>query len=356
MAENFVAEAWSTLAIALVFIFLRLYARISLFGFRKLALDDALMVLAGLSYTAETTAAYFIGAYWFGLANSGMTEAQRATLDPSSGEYRLRINGSKTHVVGWFTYTTLMWLLKGCWVIYYSRLTDGVHKMHIRIRVGYVLVAATYLSAILVIIFKCYPFKKQWQIYPDPGNNCQPGFSKLQVSYIMAINTATDLYLMAIPLPMIYKSRLQTKKKITLLVMFSGGFLVMIFGILRCVTLLTVSTLLHKTALSPYSPLLSILGETDPAQSGEWSVRESFVAVVVSNFPMVYPLFQRWYRKIRGQDTKSSSVDPSYRLDSNPRTGRSKKSKNFQHPLSIPNDTAWGSDEAIVLAENGGTV
>ncbi|KAI9852313.1 MAG: hypothetical protein M1830_006802, partial [Pleopsidium flavum] len=26
------------------------------------------------------------------------------------------------------------------------------------------------------------------------------------------------------------------------------------------------------------------------------------------------------------------------------------------HPLSIPNDTAWGSDEAIVLAENGGTV
>jgi hypothetical protein len=32
-------------------------------------------------------------------------------------------------------------------------------------------------------------------------DNCQPGFSTLQVSFIMAINTATDLYLMAIPLP-----------------------------------------------------------------------------------------------------------------------------------------------------------
>ncbi|KAL1961758.1 hypothetical protein VTN77DRAFT_1084 [Rasamsonia byssochlamydoides] len=165
---------------------------------------------------------------------------------------------------------------------------------------------------------------------PDPGNNCQPEYSRLQVSSIMALNTATDLYLMAIPLPMIYQSRLPLKKKISLLVIFSGGFLVMIFGILRCVSLLTV-------------------GATNPAESGEWSVRESFVAVLVSNLPMVFPLFQRWYRKALAQTIKDFSAERSYPLNA-----KVKNSNRFAHPLSIPNDTARGSDETIVVAANQG--
>lgn len=66
--------------------------------------------------------AYLVVAYWQGFANNGMTDAQRAALDPNSEEYRLRVNGSKTHVVGLLLYTTLLWLLKSCWVVYYSRL------------------------------------------------------------------------------------------------------------------------------------------------------------------------------------------------------------------------------------------
>ena len=49
MAENFVAEAFSLLAIGLVIIALRLYSRIITVGFRRLAADDYLMVLAGVS-------------------------------------------------------------------------------------------------------------------------------------------------------------------------------------------------------------------------------------------------------------------------------------------------------------------
>jgi hypothetical protein len=65
---------------------------------------------------------------------------------------------------------------------------------------------------------------------------------------------------------------------------------------------------------------------------------------------MIFPLMQSLYRKVRGLDTKNSSTDPHYQLSSAPRG--SKRSKNFMHPLSVPNDTAWGSDEAIVLSEN----
>jgi hypothetical protein len=52
-----------------------------------------------------------------------MSDQDRLQLDPSSEEWLLRVNGSKTHVVGLLLYTTLLWLLKGCWVVYYLRLT-----------------------------------------------------------------------------------------------------------------------------------------------------------------------------------------------------------------------------------------
>lgn len=49
MAENFFAEAFSLLAISLIFIALRIYSRWTSVGFRQLAADDYLMVVAGVS-------------------------------------------------------------------------------------------------------------------------------------------------------------------------------------------------------------------------------------------------------------------------------------------------------------------
>lgn len=68
-------------------------------------------------------AAYFVVAYWKGLANNAMTDDQRAALDLDSEEAMLRVNGSKTHVIGLLLYATLLWLLKGCWITYYIRMT-----------------------------------------------------------------------------------------------------------------------------------------------------------------------------------------------------------------------------------------
>lgn len=179
---------------------------------------------------------------------------------------------------------------------------------------------------------------------------------------------------------MVYKSNLPLKKKLTLLFMFSGGFLAMIFGILRCVSILTVSSFRTKKKkkrdlLRGNRPLkASQTGTTDPAQSGYWSIRESFVAVIVTNFPMVFPLFQRLYRSARGDHASRAgySRDGSYPLNSyqqqkvqfqqqQKQTGSGlntvgscgsnntrKKLKKGQEPLS-----GWGSDEAIVVAEQG---
>ncbi|KAL8754515.1 MAG: hypothetical protein Q9199_004282 [Rusavskia elegans] len=132
---------------------------------------------------------------------------------------------------------------------------------------------------------------------------------------------------------MIWQSRLATKKKWVLSVMFSGGLLVTAAGILRCVLILTA-------------------GASGAAQAGQWSIRESFIAVVVGNLPMLYTLFQRIQQYgsssfNRSNDKKSYPLG-SYKTGGSSRMG-GKKAKKFQHPLSMPNDTAMDSDERIVV-------
>jgi hypothetical protein len=83
---------------------------------------------------------------------------------------------------------------------------------------------------------------------------------------------------------------------------------------------------------------------------------------------MVFPLLKRWSCAIIGiaSSHHKFSMSGSFPLedhDSNQKsTGSSSKAKSafakryggFRHPLSIPNDTAWGSDEAIVTVEGEG--
>lgn len=51
MAENFIAEAFSLLAIGLIVIALRWVSRLMTVGFTNLAFDDYLMIVAGVRET-----------------------------------------------------------------------------------------------------------------------------------------------------------------------------------------------------------------------------------------------------------------------------------------------------------------
>lgn len=121
--EDFITEAFTLLALAVVFIILRVASRWVITGPKNFQLDDYLMPLAAVVYGFETGAAYCVGAWWHGLANNAMTDAQRKALLPESPEFALRVGGSKTQVIGWSLYTSLLWLLKTCMAVFYSRLT-----------------------------------------------------------------------------------------------------------------------------------------------------------------------------------------------------------------------------------------
>ncbi|KAK4150035.1 hypothetical protein C8A00DRAFT_37367 [Chaetomidium leptoderma] len=340
--DAFVQEAFALLGIGLFIIGLRLYVRISSSGFKRLHADDYLMVVAAVAYSIETYLAYSVGAFWKGLANNAMTDEERRLLDPNGEEYQLRVNGSKTQVAGWSTYTFLLWVIKAAMCTFFLRLTDGL-GFHKRIYAGFVLIVVTWIAVLLSILFGCYPFEKNWQIYPDPGIFCQPAISEIDIFVTVVLNVLTDIYLMSIPIPMLWTSSLKPLKKAGLILLFSGGIFVTTAAILRC-------------ALIIADPI------NGAQKAGSWAVRETFVAVVTSNVPMISPLIARCLRPIIGSLRSTSSSNKisnkiskltksgdtrgrGFQLeDKNPRRGMGPRSVN-----PIPNFSMNGSEEHIYV-------
>lgn len=162
---------------------------------------------------------------------------------------------------------------------------------------------------------------------------------------------------------MVWSTSLPWKKKVSLLIMFSGAFLEMAFGILRAVSVLTVCIVTYPLPAKSVMYLLTApfqVGNTDPAQSGYWSIRESFVCFALTNMPMVYPLFKRFIEKsvIFSSSNQTSGLGESqgYRLGSYNQSGTgqgSRKAKNSHidptlETVADNGESRWGSKEHIV--------
>lgn len=64
--------------------------------------------------------------------------------------------------------------------------------------------------------------------------------SNLNIFMTLVLNIITDIYLVLIPIPMLWGVQLPTIKRIGLCVIFSGAIFVMTAGILRCILILQV--------------------------------------------------------------------------------------------------------------------
>ncbi|KPM36929.1 hypothetical protein AK830_g9632 [Neonectria ditissima] len=353
--RKFTIESWTLYSIGLASTLLRTYARLRAAGLRGLRAEDYLMWIgvvrlpkslnhpplvanAGMSqmfYTVQANLAYSIGNVAQGLANNGMTDDQRLALSPSDREYELRVIGSKIQVAGWTTYSALIWSLKLSMLFFYTRLTDGLGRPYrIRIHIGFVLVIATFIATILAIFLGCRPFNKYWQISPDPGNSCQAAVSKPVVWVSFAANVSTDIYLIAIPVPMLWQSTLKTIKKIASTIVLGAGIFVLV-----CATLKSVFVLVDPV---------------NGAQlAGSWGTREAFVAVITTNLPILFPLFRTWLTPMFGTMMRSSQK--TYNTPSGFRTigggggeqSRSRRGPPTANPITA-NMSFNGSEERMV--------
>ncbi|KAL6399040.1 hypothetical protein AUP68_17578 [Ilyonectria robusta] len=273
--KRFNIEAFTLLGVALLITGLRCFIRIRSVGFKGLWADDYLAVLAAITYSAETGLAYSVGNIAHGLANNSMTDAERKALDPNSEEYALRVLGSQIQLAGWSTYSFLLWVLKACMCTFYYRLTKDLEGYRSKIYFGFGFIITSWVAVQLNILLSCRPsFSMWWQIYPDPGEFCHPAISPSIVWTGLALNVATDLYLIMIPMPMLWKAAMPWVQKFWLIALFSCGLFVTMAAILRVVLL--VSDPVNGAMLA-----------------GSWAVRETFTAVVTTNIPMLFPHFKK---------------------------------------------------------------
>ncbi|RSL44830.1 hypothetical protein CEP53_011051 [Fusarium sp. AF-6] len=334
-------ESWTLYAIGVLSTFLRFYARMRGAGFRGLKVEDYLMVLAICFYSVQTSLAYSIGNLAHGLANSGMTDAERVALSPNDPEYQFRIIGSKIQVAGWTIYSALIWCLKLSMLFFYTRLTDGLGRRYvIRIYIGFALVISTFIATMIAVFGGCQPFDKYWQINPNPGTSCQAAISRPIVWVSFAANVSTDIYLIAIPLPMLWGSSLKTIKKIASTFILGAGIFVLVCAIMKSVFVLVDPV--HGAQLA-----------------GAWGTRETFVAVITTNLPLLFPLFRIWLTPFFGSVLRSSQK--TYSTPSGFRTiggggggGRSRSQSRRGPPTANPisaNLSFNDSEERIVKGE-----
>ncbi|GAB7322998.1 hypothetical protein MBLNU13_g05525t1 [Cladosporium sp. NU13] len=263
-----------------------------------------------------------------------MTPEQRENLDTDSVEHYNRVWGSKIQVIGWSFYAAILWGLKVCITALHGRLTTGISHVQLRVRLAYGILLATYLGVALAILCSCQPFHHFWQVSPDPSQLCQATNAPVYVLVFLVTNVVTALYLLSIPLPLLWGMNIPLRRRLTLMLLFSGAGFIILASIIRAVTILT--------------------SVTEGAVSGSsWAYRETFVAIVVTNLPIIHPLLRQLGKAI-GLGTllsmKIKSRSQSYPLQDGAGIENRKGTirKTHTHPLSAADGSAWASDEHIL--------
>ena len=159
------------------------------------------------------------------------------------------------------------------------------------IRFYWASIGVTFIVAFIVAFTECHPFKLYYQVVPDPGT-CSKGIIQLEV--FSALNMATDLMLIALPLPNLIKIKRPFLERLRLVCLFLVGLTIIAVTLTR---LLMNVVLFHRTG-----------------QSHNVANVEIFFAAFVANAPTIYGLLAiegRARGTIKSQ-YPSNSYDESY--------------------------------------------
>ncbi|KAK7931413.1 hypothetical protein PG985_002125 [Apiospora marii] len=261
----FQREAWTEYAIGVVVLFLRYFARWRAVGFRKWQGDDVFAVLSLVFWTAELCMLELIGQNG---TNIGITDEMGATLSPE--EIAKMAAGSKYLLAGWCFYVTLIWCLKGTMLCFFHRITEGLRLQRFVKFLG-VLCVLAYIVMLAVILGHCQPLRKNWQVYPNPGDSCTLAVANYLT--LVVLNVSTDAMIVATPIPLLWKVKLTSGRKVAVGLLLCSGVFIMIATILRCVMSL------HDIQGINVSTI--------------WAIRETFIGIIAVNAAAIKPLFSQ---------------------------------------------------------------
>ncbi|KAH8670281.1 hypothetical protein BGZ60DRAFT_527754 [Tricladium varicosporioides] len=292
--RSLAAESWSLYSVGMFLIILRIYARIHRLGIKGLQNDDYGMLLAGAFYTILVVCLNVI-------ASGGGSNLYPPELFPTFSEQNIqdRIHGSKIVILSEQAMLNVIYVIKACMLLMYTRLTLGlaiqrmVFYLSIYTFIGWAATEIAFFTA-------CTPFSGYWAM-PPPNPQCTTleHYAIVQACF----NISSDTLMLLIPLPLITRLNVPWKQKYVLMIIFSMGTFVILAAVL--------------------TKVFNLSNIWDPSYM-LWYMREASVAVYVSNLPLIWPLMRDWFPALRKltPGTKSSSRDKrqGYGLSSRPRT------------------------------------
>ncbi|KAI9850382.1 MAG: hypothetical protein M1838_005772 [Thelocarpon superellum] len=143
------------------------------------------------------------------------------------------------------------------------------------------------LSAFLALVFACQPINAWW--IADVNAHCMNDYDFLMAE--SGITILTDVWLLVMPMPLVWKLQISRQQKLALSGVFLLGGFVCVASIVRMPTLYLMFT--TDTPWTAYSP-------------EQWSVIEANVGILCACLPIMRPLV----RRSRYHDSKSYQFMP----------------------------------------------
>ncbi|KAF9699614.1 hypothetical protein EKO04_002517 [Ascochyta lentis] len=202
----------------------------------------------------------------------------------SQAEINARVLGSKFVLVVEQMQIATIWLVKACLLIMYFRMTAVLPQRKLVIATSIYVAVTFVIMEILYFGVWCRPFNQYFAVPPN-STQCSAATNHLITNAVF--NISSDLIILSIPMPLLFKVRLPKKNKLVLI----GIFLIGAFTVVAA-------------ALNKYYSFSNPFG-TDWVL---WYLRESYTALLCANLPLTYPLIQRVF-SLRNWNSYSGNTD-----------------------------------------------
>ncbi|KAJ5887454.1 hypothetical protein N7495_007495 [Penicillium taxi] len=280
--HDLIVESWIEYSIGIVLFLVRLYARYKRLKFHY-QIEDYLMVIAVLWYTA------------FVVTNIKIAQVGGSSLyEPgqyesfSADEIKQRVLGSKIEFASENCNLCAVYCLKACMLLVYFRMTTNL-KQHLAVQCCAVYTSIGWLASVLTLFLNCHPLTAYW-VLPPPQRECATYFRYEVVQCVF--NISSDLAILAVILPLLFRTRMPWRNKLPLLVVFSMGILVIICAI-----------------ISKYFTFHNIYDSSYQF----WYLRESSIGLWVTNAPYVWSLIRSTFSILRGTSATRATPTSNFR-------------------------------------------
>ncbi|EUC30906.1 hypothetical protein COCCADRAFT_28287 [Bipolaris zeicola 26-R-13] len=238
--------------------------RLHLGSWKSLQLDDYLILVAMATDTVLISIMHQVAKTSSNLIPPGDDISQY-----TQAEINTRIYGSKLVLVVEQMQILTIWLIKACLLIMYNRMTLVLPQHKIVVATSVYVGVSFVVMEVLYLGVWCRPFNQYWAV-PPSSKQCSAATNHLITNAVF--NISSDLIIISIPMPLLFKVRLPKKNKI-------------ILGLIFCIGTFTIVA----AALNKYYSFTHPFGN----EWTIWYLRESYTAILCANLPLTYPLIQR---------------------------------------------------------------